>query len=923
MNRQTTINITQYKTAHFLLLIVALFAIVSCNQVDTVFKSGITIIDFKTLSFDKPAITLGDSSDVVIPNLPSNLISVRYNTIDSSYSWHLRTPAYIKVNHINPNKINSDSIAYIIVAGNEFPIAEFNTALKKINRHFDIPLIKPDDQNYLQLEKLLFLIHGQSLPSGIKTIYAKEDHSFILLDTIVRLRSVTGETISFRLSDTIQGNSFIVEFYNPVRYSLFPSDKTKDFLQNADTSYHVKVISQYTNWGASLFTIEHVKETKSLVVSFDKPFRYSFSNEVIQSKLKSNNNIPINLMQDFESSFLTNDLIMPNFSFDKQGPLGQISSMEKIQGIKVITKSNKPTFIFYLLPLLFVYIFLLAIFLWHKKNSLTNFLYQNLYIPNNNGNEKTSWKNHFAWLLTILLIFLIYRIFIAFQLFYTSPYFSYTFPTAVLIAPLILIAVYSGWSINIFKYGLNISTTKEKEIKNMRGINAVIISLLLIISIGWSYFLPEVKYFLKDNAGFNFIWTRPFEILKSEAGPLIAVIGLILGLIFYEIIIWIKSTKVVVIGMEKFFKNGLFPVRFSKINAISTNIKNAWNKWIRSIIFYTALLSAAIAMDNAYSSLLLVVLLISIYFVFSSNSKRPFWNKSIVKRVFCYLILGLGVAFALGIKHDSGFLINVYLIIPVIEGLFLLKSNGLFWSTEGKQRNRKLSIFFLTFFFICVTLFYTGRMIIDSQKVTVENFSERTYTRLTTFYDFDKVEQAGFKNSEGFAQFFAILSKYSKPIGLDNQSNFFHPAISSFSDPIVLNDLSFPAAGIAPWEKFYPVVLFLLFFLWFLLLRTVVLRTLYPYKLNDNPKKSQNNYNYVTSFGIIRIVCVIYLLSSGFWLIASYYGLVPFTGRLIFGFGQDSVGEVLETIILFVGMGLIYNYKKSSQFLKSKTNERR
>jgi hypothetical protein len=47
------------------------------------------------------------------------------------------------------------------------------------------------------------------------------------------------------------------------------------------------------------------------------------------------------------------------------------------------------------------------------------------------------------------------------------------------------------------------------------------------------------------------------------------------------------------------------------------------------------------------------------------------------------------------------------------------------------------------------------------------------------------------------------------------------------------------------------------------------------------------------------------LVSSGVWLVLSYYNVLPFTGRLVYGMGQDSVAEMLETIFLFGFMGLI------------------
>lgn len=120
--------------------------------------------------------------------------------------------------------------------------------------------------------------------------------------------------------------------------------------------------------------------------------------------------------------------------------------------------------------------------------------------------------------------------------------------------------------------------------------------------------------------------------------------------------------------------------------------------------------------------------------------------------------------------------------------------------------------------------------------------------------------------------------------------------------------MSFPATAIGTLGIWALVIIISL---WIILTICVFKMTLIPYSkydYADRENRTKEN-NQLTTFGILRLIALSYFLGSGIWLLLSYYNIVPFTGRILFGLGQDSVGEILETMILFITFGLIYNKK--------------
>ena len=246
---------------------------------------------------------------------------------------------------------------------------------------------------------------------------------------------------------------------------------------------------------------------------------------------------------------------------------------------------------------------------------------------------------------------------------------------------------------------------------------------------------------------------------------------------------------------------------------------------------------------------------------------------------------------------DSGYFINLYAFLIVIAivlfGVYAFYSHNEHIIFNWKRSLRNLLVICVLGFVSVYGLWKIGKVFIEYDPLT----SNRLETRLTTFYDFDKIHEAGYRDSEEQGQFFAILTKYAYPSEY-NCNEPIHPGISTYIDPVVENDLSVPFGLIYQFGALWWISIVFLLLLWIILSGFVFKCSILPIPLSSDERQ-------FTTFALLRLYCVSMLVGSGIWLLASYYNAVPFTGRLIFGLGQDSVAEVFETLFLFSFMGLV------------------
>ena len=368
-------------------------------------------------------------------------------------------------------------------------------------------------------------------------------------------------------------------------------------------------------------------------------------------------------------------------------------------------------------------------------------------------------------------------------------------------------------------------------------------------------------------------------------------------LLFCVLLFWLSSkTK----WMEIELMQKILTKRFAKS-------RSGIFVWILIIL---GVIAACIALflhnSGGYIITLLSILVIIPIVIFEAKKIKGKLAVRVRKmRLSKFILLLIPLVFAGGLalfRHDSGYIINL-IFFPVFMSVVLFFRYHFYGSKEhedvGNDKRLKdffisLSVFFIVF--VC-SLLFAWLNAKDYDPFSSDRLTERS----VAYFDFSTIQDFGYRLSEERAQFFAILTKYSYPSDYDCYEPM-HPGISSFTDPVIENDLSVPFGLIYQFgTKWWFLPIASLFFIWGLLC-FFVLKMTRPKSVEVNMGEAKKFY--FSTYGIIRIFCMSLILGSGLWLIGSYYGVVPFTGRLIYGLGQDSIGEVFDTVFLFAFMGL-------------------
>lgn len=943
-------NELRYKKLLLVAFITLLFC--SCNL-----KRNYTVFEFNSLSFDSSSISLGDSSHVIISGLKKNNLEISYNPADTSFEWKTNTPTYFKINNKNPNAYKLDSIKTIVIENVPISKNDFEKAIDSITPTTIWNWVGiTHTQNLFPLKQFFSAAKNQNISEGVHSFYSNDSTTFVLLDTIVKLVKLDGTIISYKSSDRIPGNSFNIQFYKAIVKNSVPADSSTPSLRLKDTAFFINTYSSYTNFGASNFNISanRIDTNITLKVAFDVPYRIIFSPESLEQQLLKNDNLPVNIVQEHQASSFTINLLVPNFSFYYTQRLGVLNPDNTITKKFIINSNRTPEFLISSIPLLFVY-FSVILLLWILKGTKT-FFNDNLYTLSGHESEANAWRFYIIVLFTVLFLLLFYREYIGFQLSYTAPYFSFIFPNQALIAPLIYISTFGFVSMTFACFSVN--NSKKLQAVLISGIGTTLLACVTIAL--FIYFNdPFVDIILKELKEFH--WFRGGS-LKTKAGVLYIFVYLFLCyyIFFFLLILYFRISQSAFI---------------TQLQSIYVRIKAYRHSSIISALFLTVVyFGGAFMISNAYSAITLIFLLVTQYLVFSGIWVLPFSNKisTVIVKIItgvCALVLSYFLFYYLHLISAT------VLLIVLTSGLLLLhkKYGSLFWERiftfTPRHRDIWLTSFLLLLPILGVVLYsndigyiinlplilitiplifhfhyeqlqdnypedyedetkvrlkyyFPGKMILafllvvlffyykaSSYTGSLDDFKSRTLTRLTTFNSFSEVERAGFTNSEKVSQFFAVLSKYTSK---QHNQEAFHSSISNFSDPVVINDLSFPVGSIANNGLFSSLILILLimlliFFVWKI---TFISNSDYDDVTSSNLHiHDKRNWsmlvNKLTSFGVIRLLASVYLLSNVLWLVLSYYSIVPFTGRLIIGLGQDSVGEILETTILFTALGFI------------------
>lgn len=257
------------------------------------------------------------------------------------------------------------------------------------------------------------------------------------------------------------------------------------------------------------------------------------------------------------------------------------------------------------------------------------------------------------------------------------------------------------------------------------------------------------------------------------------------------------------------------------------------------------------------------------------------------------------------ILADYGYMTNYIGFLMTFLCFYFIYDRSSF-ALHGDQQNAKerrwlvplIGIILLVIYFLpqfCSAVFNTDKISYD-----------RISRRMNLYSDFENLQRTGYRYAESDAEFMVIMSHYmqQKENGdpLSNENHFLHASISTGQSPVVLNDLCVPVAFFGSYGVGRTTILF--FLMLFLMIWLVI-----PFSFGYSTYRYDS---YLTNAMQWRLLAMFMWIGTSIYLYFSYLAWLPFTGRLIPGFGVDSVGEALETAILLAFMAAV-TYKKTKK----------
>lgn len=273
--------------------------------------------------------------------------------------------------------------------------------------------------------------------------------------------------------------------------------------------------------------------------------------------------------------------------------------------------------------------------------------------------------------------------------------------------------------------------------------------------------------------------------------------------------------------------------------------------------------------------------------------------------VFFQMILTSAFYIVFAMVADHGYLTNYVGFLMAVIGFYYAydrNTSDLFTDPENDEKESRWTNWISVFAIICaISLPYICSHVFDPNEV---NYG-RTSRRVILFADFGRQQSSGYRYAESDSEFMAIMNHYmqmddqahdcSDP--LCNEGHFLHPSVSTGQSPVVLNDLSVPAAFVGAYGVGRATAVFFL-----LLLALLILVVHFSFAYLSESVTDDDYLSYAMQW---RLMALLMWIGTSFYIYMSYLGNMPFAGRLLPGFGVDAVGETLESALLLACMAAV------------------
>lgn len=535
------------------------------------------------------------------------------------------------------------------------------------------------------------------------------------------------------------------------------------------------------------------------------------------------------------------------------------------------------------------------------------------------------YYQYFCVLLTILYAYVLCKIFIAIKLSFTYPYFEKLSGIVVTSTSMILLLMTTITFLLNFSFliqdrrripsrtiGARIKAFLEDRIRTVSVTILVLGYALCILSL---YLMDQGNSLaMKQSYGNSAItffsnpldWTKSAGINdthRSVCYTLFLVELVLLSIVTINVLWTHPKFSSAAQGIWTWFLNLSFVKPF--VNAVVALLRRVVEKlrdmfdsdFVRTaLVALVALFVVAFIPGNYATALITVVVVLAL-----SRMVIPFDNllfndwkgvgKFTGKFALCMAV------FVFAIIPDQGYMVAWLGMFCAVMIFPIMTYNVRYFNSEAKRNMSRMSNLYRISLITVLFVILIGMPALVSSCVKPEEVSwGRLSRRMEMFSRYDATRESGYRYSEADMEFMQIMCHYMqnyKHTGdpLSNDEHPLHKSVSTGQSPVVLNDVSVQAAFFGPLG----LSAHLIFFVLLIVLLGVVQLFCFTSDYRDDGCCSFKMTRH-------RLTAVFIWIGASVYLYLSYLGLFPYTGRLIYGFGVDSVGEALEICVLFAFM---------------------
>ncbi len=748
------------------------------------------------------------------------------------------------------------------------------------------------------------------------------------------------------------GESIKVQFFKMTSWTT--EKQNEEYLNDGVRNYYAKPVQLFTEWGAGHIKVSCKDSEKNIhTVTFPKALTTTFFVDGIQDKIEQSE-AGVYLKQMLNTYPIATDFYVPPFSIalseyicelkvrddsvalvfqntDKRDSINVANCIritpELPQAKQTLAKGsityrsrilNSAFYLsnYWMLAALYILLCLILCYVLPEGEEIHH--------------DRRGIRYYVIMLFTMFWFYLNQKLYIAEKLSFTYPYFEKIYPITYLttifsLSALFLLIILTNRSYIGESKCWNVVVKNKIRYVDFNGISMWVTCAIILFFSGyavykmWEFIQPiwNGYIFIEQTKIWNIFEWLDNSLLNDNhfTVPLILGVGLVV-LLFLFIILFSKSklARCILYIISKLVQCVLWCEKNLKIWYINNLIpwKNSTNRFLRCaywifIIVFIIVLVVSLVMLMVSIGLLLkllgnfgttiaVLLLICVLSRFLKWTINWTWKPEWLRYL---LIFPISACFlCIGFFADNGFFTNIVGILFVCFLVIYVVSDSIV--AEREKKIPKFGLTLLVGIAICISIFFV--VVYNANPAEVDY--DRRSRRINIVLAEEQVREAGYSYTESDMQWMDLMHYYVEKAFSPNTDNTdiydadngFHSLIATGQSPVVLNDVSMPAAYFGPLK-----LRGFISFIWGLFVIGVLI-VWFNFFVSHKKSNGEIVIDDFDTYRIGRIIAGCLWIGVSIYIFVSYTLLIPFTGRLIPGFGVDAVGEALEILVLFTFM---------------------